>query len=68
MLYVAKSLVRPAASTVRGSIACSSVVNGPDSTTSVETVPVSAARTSAHTSSVSAKTVPDPAMRARRSL
>ena len=32
-------------------MACSSDVNGPDSTTSVDTVPVSAARTSSHVSS-----------------
>jgi hypothetical protein len=50
--------VRPAGSTVWGSIACSSEVNGPDSTTSVETVPVRAARMSAGGQVVSANTVP----------
>jgi hypothetical protein len=44
---------------VNGSIACSSDVNGPDSTTSVETVPVSAATTNQNTDPVSANTAPE---------
>ena len=49
---------RVAPSAACGSIACSSEVNGPDSTTSVESVPVSAAAISAGSQPVSAKTVP----------
>jgi hypothetical protein len=44
---------------VNGSMACSSDVNGPDSTTSVETVPVSAATTNQNTDPVSANTAPE---------
>jgi len=49
-----------------GSIACSREVNGPDSTTSVDTVPVSAARIKAGSQSVSAKTVPPTAIATKR--
>ncbi len=44
-------------------MACSSEVNGPDSITSVERVPVSAAAISAGNQPLSAKTVPAHAMR-----
>ena len=52
------SRVEPAPPPVCGSNACSREVNGPDSTTSVETVPVRAAITSAGRKLVSAKTLP----------
>ena len=52
--------------TAAGSIACSSDVNGPDSTTSVESVPVSAAMRSAVSEPVRAKTVPAIPMTTRR--
>ena len=61
-LYVPKSLVGSLPPATFGSIDCSSEVNGPDSTTSVETVPVSAASTSAGSEPVSANTVPAPAI------
>ena len=51
----ARRIAPPAA---LGSIACSRDVNGPDSTTSVETVPVRAARTRSHVSSVRANAAP----------
>jgi hypothetical protein len=58
MLYVPNRRVAEP-SVVNGSIACSSDVNGPDSTTSVETVPVSAAATNQNTDPVSANTAPE---------
>ena len=58
MLYVPNSRVAEP-SAVKGSIACSSDVNGPDSTTSVEIVPVRAARTNQNTDPVTAKTAPE---------
>jgi hypothetical protein len=58
VLYVPKSAVTVSSAAAWGSIACSSDVNGPDSTMSTETVPVSAAATSAGKDSVSANTSP----------
>jgi hypothetical protein len=52
---------------VWGSIACSREVSGPDSTTSVETVPDSAAATSAGGQVVTANTVPATPMPPRSS-
>ncbi len=56
----------PPAPTALGSIACSSDVNGPDSTTSVETVPLRAASTRSQISSVSANAMPARPMRRKR--
>ncbi len=58
VLYVPKSRVASRPPAALGSMACSSDVNGPDSTTSVDTVPVSAASTSSHVSPVSANAAP----------
>jgi hypothetical protein len=62
-LYVPKSFVRSWTAAACGSIACSSEVKGPDSTTSVETVPLRPARISAGSQPVSAKTAPATAIR-----
>jgi hypothetical protein len=58
--------IRVGSDSACGSIACSRDVNGPDSTTSVEMVPVRAAATSAGSQSVSAKTVPAAAIATSR--
>jgi hypothetical protein len=50
--------VRRASGTVSGNIACSSEVNGPDSTTSVDSVPVSATIISTTTFVVTANAIP----------
>lgn len=66
VLYVPKSGVGSWPAAACGSIACSSEVNGPDSTTSVEIVPVSAAMISAGSAPVTAKSVPATAIARRR--
>ncbi len=65
-LYAANVRAVPSGPGTPASMGCSSVVNGPDSTTSAEIVPVSAARTRAGSQSVSAKVEPAAAMRANK--
>jgi hypothetical protein len=58
-LYVPNTLVRRSGGTTAGSMACSSEVKGPDSTTSVDIVPASATKRRIHSRSVSPKTRPE---------